>query len=79
MKYNQNLGNELLKIGFVFKYNHTDSEINYDVYCSPHLEVTIDHTNHEVLFNILFDDEPINITSIEQLQELKSMIQSISI
>lgn len=66
-------------MGFKFLYNHTDDEINYDVFEIPHLGATVDHTKKELSFNLIFDDDPVNINSEKHLKDLMLMIASITI
>lgn len=77
MKYTTQLGQELTELGFTFDYNHTDSEINYDVYKGHHIEVTLDHTNKECLFNMIVDDEQLDIKSMHQLIIFHATMKSI--
>lgn len=78
MDYSEQLPEQLTERGFVFAYNHTDEDISYDVYSTPHLQVTLDHTNKEVVINITLDDETVNIQSISHFDKVVSVIKSIT-
>lgn len=76
MKYTKNVGNKLLNRGFKFLYNHTDEEINYDVYSLGFIEVIVDHTNKVIVVNMSVDDEELKPTSLIHLDKLIKLLET---
>lgn len=79
MQYTKNFGNKLLNRGFKFKYNHADAEINYDVYENGCIDITVDHTNKEIVVDLLVDSETIELSSFSHLESLISLLKSMKL
>lgn len=79
MEYTKTLHAKLLNRGFKFDHNHTDKEINYDVFKRSPFEVTLDHTNKEVVVDLMVDDSPIPVKTLSQLEKLISVFKSIEL
>lgn len=71
---------ELEALGFEFKYEHSDHEVRYEVFeyrLDPneeeHIEVTINHTDSTLWYNIQMEDE-LPFTSAKDIFKLTRIL-----
>lgn len=74
MKYTKNIGIKLKLLGFDFHDEPKEKEINYDVWVKDNLGVAVDHTNKIIEVEVIMNDKPLNIKSLEQLKQLDKLI-----
>lgn len=74
MKYTKNIGIKLLLMGFEYRGGHKHEGIEYDIYKKGIIEVEVDHYNKRVKTEIIMNDKPLKIKSLDQLKKLDKLI-----
>ncbi len=83
MKYTKNAGTKLLNMGFKFKSNYKDDEIEYDVYqmiftgsINNCIEATVCPTDRKVTFFLVFEDS-IEFTDYKAVSQFITQLKKV--